>query len=153
MTETRGQGTLYRQRNSRFWWLRIGFQGRIICESTKTTDKREAREVLKQKRRELEAAKGGFVTMPGPEAKRVTVGQLLDGLLTDYELHGRRSMASARSHVKRIREELGEVRAVDLRPCVSGRTLSRAITAGGLDGPTQQHWLPRPLPTRRASCC
>ncbi|HZN52941.1 MAG TPA: hypothetical protein VFD81_20035 [Methylomirabilota bacterium] len=33
---------------------------------TKTTDRREAREVLKQKYRELEAAKGGFVFMPGP---------------------------------------------------------------------------------------
>jgi integrase len=112
----RGEGTLYRQRNSRFWWYRIGFQGRIICASTKTTDKHEAREVLRQKYRELEAAKGGFISMPGPEAKRVTVSQLLDELLADYELHGRRSIAGARSHVKRIREQLGEVRAVDLRP-------------------------------------
>lgn len=30
--------------------------------------------------------------MPGPEAKRVTVSQLLDELLADYELHGRRSI-------------------------------------------------------------
>src|SRR5437660_1739140 len=53
----RGEGTLYRQQNSRFWWYRIGFQGRIICASTKTTDARAAREVLKQKYRELEVAK------------------------------------------------------------------------------------------------
>ena len=69
MAKTRGQGTICRQRNSRFWWLRIGYQGRILCESTKTTDTREAREVLKQKCRELEAAKGGFVTMPGPRGQ------------------------------------------------------------------------------------
>ena len=74
-----------------------------------------ALEVLKQKRRELEAAKGGFVSLPGPEAKRVTVSQLLDGLLTEYELHGRRSIKGVTSHLKRVREELGEVRAVDLR--------------------------------------
>jgi integrase len=113
---TRGQGTLYRQRNSRFWWFRIGFQGRILCASTKTTDKREAREILKQKSRELEAAKGGFVTMPGPEAKRVTVGELLDELLAEYELHSRRSIKGVRSHLKRVREELGEMRVVDLKP-------------------------------------
>jgi hypothetical protein len=29
------------------WWYRIGFQGRLLCASTKTTDKREAKEVLK----------------------------------------------------------------------------------------------------------
>ena len=134
MAETRGQGTLYRQRNSRFWWYRIGFQGRILCGSTKTTDKREAREVLKQKYRELEAAKGGFVTMPGPEAKRVTVGQLLDELLADYELHGRRSIKGARSHVKRVREELGEIRAVDHKAKdLTGYQIARgkADAAGG----------------------
>lgn len=130
----RGEGTLYRQQNSRFWWYRIGFQGRIICASTKTTDARAAREVLKQKYRELEAAKGGFVTMPGPEAKRVTVGQLLDELLADYELHGRRSIKGVRSHVKRVREELGEIRAVDLKPKdLTGYQIARrkADAAGG----------------------
>jgi hypothetical protein len=62
----RGDGTLYRQKKSRYWWYRIGFQSRILCGSTKTTDVRAARQVLKQKRRELEAVKGGFVYMPGP---------------------------------------------------------------------------------------
>jgi integrase len=130
----RGEGTLYRQRNSRFWWYRIGFQGRILCASTKTTDVRAAREVLKQKYRELEAAKGGFVYMPGPEVKRITVGRLLDELLADYELHGRRSIQGVRSHVKRLREELGEIRAVDLKPKdLTGYQMTRrkANAAGG----------------------
>src|SRR5262245_34265178 len=133
----RGQGTLYRQHNSRFWWYRIGFQGRILCASTKTTDVRAAREVLKQKYRELEAAKGGFVYMPGPEVKRVTVGQLLDELLADYELHGRRSIQGVRSHVKRVREDLGEIRAVDLKPKdLTGYQIARRnthTTGGAVD--------------------
>ena len=130
---TRGQGTLYRQQNSRFWWLRIGFQGRIICASTKTTDKREAQDILKQKFRELEAAKGGFHTMPGAEAKRVTVSQLVDELLAEYELHGRRSIKGVRSHLKRVREELGEMRAVDLRPknLIEYQTARRHAEAAG----------------------
>ena len=53
--------------------------------------------------------------MPTFDAKRVTVGDLIDALLTDYEVRERRSIAVARSHLKRIREELGDVRAVDLK--------------------------------------
>jgi hypothetical protein len=37
------------------------------------------------------------------------------GALVHYELHGRRSIKGVRSHVKRVREDLGEVRAVDLK--------------------------------------
>jgi hypothetical protein len=72
--------------------------------------------------------------MPGPEAKRVTVGQLLDELLADYELHGRRSIKGVRSHVKRVREELGEIRAVDLKAKdLTGYQIARrrANAAGG----------------------
>ena len=72
--------------------------------------------------------------MPGPEAKRVTIGQLLDELLADYELHGRRSIAGARSPVKPIREELGEIQAVDLKPKdLTGYQIARrkADAAGG----------------------
>lgn len=45
--------------------------------------------------------------MPGPEAKRITISQLLDGLLTEYELHGRRAIKRVTSHLERVREELG----------------------------------------------
>jgi integrase len=114
--KTRERGTLYKQVNSRFWWLRIGFQGRIICESTKTADKRAALDILKHKRQELEAARGGFINLPGVEAKRVTVGQLLDDLLKDYEVRERRSIQPAQSHLKHVRQELGLIRATDLKP-------------------------------------
>jgi hypothetical protein len=72
--------------------------------------------------------------MPGPETKRVTVGQLLDELLADYELHGRRSIKGVRSHVKRVREELGEIRALDLKAKdLTGYQIARrrADAAGG----------------------
>lgn len=114
---------------------------------SKTTDKREAREVLKQKYRELEAAKGGFVTMPGPEAKRITVGQLRDELLADYELHGRRSTKGVRSHVKRVREEPGEIRAVDLKAKdLTGYQIARRKADTPPAAPSTGSWrLLRPL--------
>jgi integrase len=115
MAKTRDRGTLYKQHNSQFWWYRIGFQGRLICQSTRTADKRQALEILKHKRQEFEAARGGFINMPGVEAKRVTIGELLDALLKDYEVRERRSIAMARSHLKRVRAEVGQVRAVDLK--------------------------------------
>src|SRR2546422_4941248 len=112
--KTRERGSLYKQRNSRYWWLRIGFKGRLICESTKTCDKRQALEVLKAKRQELEAARGGFISMPGGMSK-VTVAELCDAAIADYKVRERRSIESARAHLKRVREELGAMRATDLR--------------------------------------
>ena len=53
MAKGREWGRLYKQRNSRFWWYRIGFQGRIICQSTKTADKRQAAEILRPSARSL----------------------------------------------------------------------------------------------------
>jgi hypothetical protein len=94
MAKGREWGRLYKQRNSRFWWYRIGFQGRLICQSTKTADKRQAAEVLKTKRQELEAARGGFINMPTPDARRITIGELTDALLTDYEVRERRRSRS-----------------------------------------------------------
>jgi len=52
--KTRERGSLYKQQRSSYWWVRIGFRGRLICQSTKTADKRQALEMLKAKRRELE---------------------------------------------------------------------------------------------------
>jgi integrase len=132
--QRREWGRLYKQRNSRFWWYRIGFQGRIICASTKTAYKRQAAEVLKRKRQELEAARGGFINMPDFDAKRVTVAELIEALLKDYEVRERRSIAVARSTLKRVSEELGEVRAVDLKTkhLVEYQvTRKRAKAAGG----------------------
>jgi integrase len=87
----------------------------VIFQSTRTADKRQALEILKAKRQELEAARGGYINMPGPEAKRTTVAELVAALLADYKVRERRSIGPATTHLNRVREELGAIRVTDLR--------------------------------------
>lgn len=47
----RGDGTLYRQSGSRFWWMQYWRGGKRHRESTKTESRREAEKTLKAKLR------------------------------------------------------------------------------------------------------
>jgi hypothetical protein len=131
----REKGSLYKQKRSSYWWYRIGFQGRLICASTRTADKRQASEVLKAKRRELEAAKGGFIHLPSAGASKVTVRELADALLAEYRLRERHTIDTCASHLKRVCEELGEMRVDGPAQQASGRLSGHAQGRrdGGLD--------------------
>jgi integrase len=110
--KTRG---LFKYRNSKYWWISYSLNGEYRCESTKTTDVTKARETLKQKRREIEAAKAGLVQLPGAESRRVTVRQLTEALIADYTLRDRHSIKGVQSHLKQVTGELGDMRVADLR--------------------------------------
>jgi hypothetical protein len=128
----REKGSLYKQQRSSYWWVRIGFRGRLICASTKTADKRQALEVLKAKRRELEAAKGGFINLPSAGASKVTVREMADALVAEYRVREKHSIPTVVTHLKRVCEELGEMRVTDLRSKTSGRVSGH--TQGRWDG-------------------
>jgi hypothetical protein len=81
--KTRG---LFKYRNSKYWWLSYSLNGEHRVESSKTTDVHQAREILKQKRAEIEAAKAGLVQLPGAESRRATISQLTEALKADYVL-------------------------------------------------------------------
>lgn len=51
-------------------------------------------------------------TYVGPSRDRLTVGELLDTLVTNYEDHERASMPSARGHARLWRQQLGAERAL-----------------------------------------
>lgn len=120
----RGEGSLFRQPGSRYWWYAIGHRGRVIRESTGETDIKKAREVLKRKRQEIAAAEGGYTTVVGPEVRQVRVSALLDGLEQDYTLRGVRSLPQVKAHLKPIREAFGDWKAVE----VSDGAVDRYIT-------------------------
>lgn len=110
----RGPGSLYKQANSRYWHYVISFRGKLLRGSTRETDWKKAMEVLKAKRDELAAARGGFTTLAGPEARRVRVAELLDRLEKDYQLRGVKSLAQVRAHLAPVREAFGHVKAVEV---------------------------------------
>src|SRR5437867_2787782 len=131
---------LYKQPGSKFWWYAISHRGKLIRQSTGKTDLKKARNVLKAKRDELAAARGGYTIVSGPETRRVSVADRLDGLLRDYKLRGVRSLAQVRAHLgfppkpdgnpRTILEAFGRERVVDLTEDMIDEYIRQRMAAG-----------------------
>jgi integrase len=131
---------LYRQADSKYWWYAISHRGRLIRQSTRETDLKKAREVLKAKRDELAAARGGFTTVSGPEVRRVPVADRLGALLRDYELRRVRSLPQVRAHLgfppkpdgtpRTLLAALGRERVVDLTEEIIDEYIRQRVGAG-----------------------
>jgi integrase len=126
---------IYRRARSPFWWIRwTDARGQQQRESTRTTDREEARRQLRDKLGAL--ARGEPVAA---NAGRITVNALLDDLENDYRASGQVLVAIA-PNVARLRDALGRHRAVelttaDLREYVARHQRSAAHPEG-LSGPT-----------------
>ncbi len=79
----RGQGCLYRVKNSRNWYIKFSVDGQTFQETANTESKREATDFLKA--RILACSNGDAV----PNSNRVTVKELYDALLADYRINGK----------------------------------------------------------------
>jgi integrase len=91
----------------KLWIHYPGREGHTEREPTHTTSIVQARK-LRAKRME-EAGRGE----PGRLAEKVRVGELLDALVTNYELNKRSSLRTLQSHLKLLRPALGHLRAID----------------------------------------
>jgi hypothetical protein len=83
----RGDGTLFRHRNSAVWWGRYYLAGQPQTFSTGTRDKDKARVALCER---VAAVLTG--TAVPEETRRVRYGDLEAGLLADYRAWARRSL-------------------------------------------------------------
>jgi integrase len=91
-------------KRGRVWWYSFVFDGEHIQESTKQRNLQVARQIEAARRTQL--AKGEVGIKDLPKAERLTVGQLLDRLQTDYEMEGKDS-AQNRSLLARARKDFG----------------------------------------------
>lgn len=94
----RGDGRLYREPGSRFWWMAYYVHGRYVRQSTEETDEQKARRVL---RKHIAAVLHGDVVA---NERRVTLGDLLQGLETDYTIQGRRSAGTIQYPLQHLRD-------------------------------------------------
>ena len=91
----------------KLWIHYPGPHGKTVREPTGGTGIVAARK-LRAKRLE-EHGRGE----PGRAGEKVRVGELLDALLTNYEINGRASLRTARSHLAVLRPALGTLRVID----------------------------------------
>ncbi len=89
----RGFGTIFRQRNSRFFWIQYFSQGRRRRTSTRCTRLKDAQDVLRTKL--LEAQQQNAIA--GGNAAPATIAGLYAMIESDYQVNARKSLAHLRS--------------------------------------------------------
>jgi integrase len=121
----RGDGRIFQKKGSRFWHMAYYVDGREVSESTKEIAEERARRVL---RKRLEEARRGEVV---PHESRLTVEDLVQLLLTDYEVKQRRSLATVRYPLRHVVDYFGpHTKAV----AITGDRVQRYIHARRRDG-------------------
>jgi integrase len=117
----RGDGTIYLR--SEIYW--IGYYGpnkdghvRKIRESSHSKRESDAKKLLKQRIREVGNDRAGIRRFQGPKAERITVAELIDDLLAEYDRQRIKSALHMEGRSKRVREFFGFRRAVSVTPDV-----------------------------------
>ena len=110
MPRTRGSGSIYKQKGSAVYWVKYYRNGKSFRESTRTTNKQEANDFLKQRLGEI--ATGNFY---GPLAERVTIAELAEDFLRDYRINERKSVDDVEARWKlHLQPFFGHMRACEV---------------------------------------
>lgn len=95
MKTARGMGGIYLR--SSIWWVHYSAGGRQYLESSRSTVKKRAIELLRQRHAEID--RGEFV---GPKARELRFEDLAQKLEADYVRNGRRSLKDAKHYIARL---------------------------------------------------
>lgn len=117
-----GRGRVY-QRGNR-WWIAFYVRGDEIRESGGKTEA-AAKKRLRNRQKDVHA--GRYV---GADEEKLTVDQLLDGLMSHLALKGAKSAASYKSHLTPVREFFALRRAVDVTPMDANEFAESVLEAG-----------------------
>ena len=120
---------LYKQKGSENWFFQLWLNGKRVRETTGTADEIEACRIAHARMDEAGADRSGAKKFVGPEQKRVTIQQLLDGLKLNYETRGK-SGARLLSNLKPLEEWFGYYKAVDLQGADLDRFIKHAQEHG-----------------------
>lgn len=110
MARRRGAGSIYKQKNSAFWWVQYCRNGKVYLESSKTEDKEEAQKYINKRLGEIAA--GNFF---GLDVERITIGELAEDFLRDYRINNKRSIDDAKARWElHLKPFLGDLKASQL---------------------------------------
>jgi integrase len=123
----RGDGRVWKPKNTRYFWCSYYLNGTNFRESTKSTELAAAQRFLKNKLKEVGSAQLGHSVFTGPAAARLTVGDLLDALEENKRRRGRTSVASA---TKVVRAKFGLHRAMAVSSKAVGKWIDELLADG-----------------------
>jgi integrase len=113
----RGDGRIFPR--GAWLWVSYSLRGQEIRESAKgkdgknTNDQATADKFLRARLKEVHADEIGARAFETPQSRRLTVGDLLDGLKSDYELRGKASPQNL-SYIETARKDFGGQLAISI---------------------------------------
>ncbi len=105
----RGMGIVYK--HGSVYWIAYYHRGKRYRENSHSDNESQARKLLKKRIGEITA--GRFI---GPDEDRLTFDKMVSDLENDYQINGRRSLATTRFHIQHLKAFFGLDRAVDITP-------------------------------------
>ncbi len=129
MNSNRGNGRIFKRKESALYWCAYYLRGEEYRESTGTTDPGQATRFLKRRIREIGADQIGASTFVGPQQERMKVSSLLDALEEDYKLRGKDS-PQFKAHLKKIRRNFDSWRAVEVTAEAVDKYVSAMLEQG-----------------------
>jgi integrase len=114
----RGQGRIFRQKGSPYWYIAYYLRGKEYRESSKSTNYNKAVQLLSRRLKRVHADQIGAQQFAGPRAEQIIVDELLESL-REYKL--RNGRGDPRSALKILKAHWGKRLAVSL----AGREIRR----------------------------
>jgi integrase len=122
-------GSLYKQKESRIWWMKYYVNGRAVRESTGTANETAAKRLLKA--REGRVAMGQAVL---PRVDRIRYEELARDLRTYYQTTGTRDLQEAEGRLKPLDRFFRGYRAASITAPVITTYAAKRQTAGVSNG-------------------
>lgn len=127
----RGDGKLYRQPNSQFWFCCYYVKGERFRQSTGEVDEKKAQRFLDNQIKAKHADEIGARKFVTPQTQKQTIGDLLSKLQAKYEQHiPRQDSPQNLSVIKRATADFGDLRAAGLDADVFDRYKARRLAEG-----------------------
>ena len=105
-----GTGCVYQRPDSPVWWLKYSRHGKSFRESSRTTEKRKAEKMLRERLTELQSG-----TFAGPKVEKIKVQELADDLIREYRINGRKSLDDLQTRwTLHLEPFFGYMRAADV---------------------------------------
>src|SRR5262245_59924606 len=131
----RGDGRIYEEAGSRFWWMGYYDHGKYIRQSTKNTKGETEKERESTKKRATKMLRARIAEVIGgvhtPHEDKVTLGDLVAMVTTDYKMHQRRSAPSVQYPFRPLHQHIlarQEEKASNASIRIERSLLSKAFT-------------------------
>ncbi len=118
-------GSIYRRKNSKFWWIKYSKRGKAFFESSGSEKRTVAEKILKL--REGEIAQG---KLPGVVFERVLFDELAEDFKTDYKVNEKDTLKKAERNVGYLVKAFGGMRATDITTAAIKQYIAKRMEDG-----------------------